>query len=580
MLKSSILSVLSYHISSKNSIRSASATAIIILAVLIPLVLFFIGFFFEDEVAALIIYLFPPTFDQGYSFYTDAVRLGRTEILWIGFFLVMAAILVFYPSQASLNKFVSLKVKSKASYYMMLITSIFFFVTVFTAFETLEQFPNSSDEYAYLFQAEMFSRGKLWEPSHDLPDFFTYNNIPQHEGIQVSRFPPGWPLVLSVAFEAGIPAVWINPVLGVITLLVFYFFARKSYGELVAVWSLLALALTGMYIFNSASFFSHVSCLLVTLLFIWNVYLYVEKKQVIYGLLAGFFLGFEITIRYYTALLIFLPFFLCLFVQYRFRIIYLFLLMGLGSLPCVAYVLWYDYAITGNALLPVTVWAYPEERLGFVRGHTVMRGFEHLLRRALMFLYWCSPGLFILYLVFLWRKIKSPVERFARPEDYAFIALTIGYFFYYEIGGNQYGPRFLFEAVPFLVLFVVSKVLQNREKWAIALLLASIVFAIVKFPFISLRENMIVEQRQDVYRLVRQAHIRNAVVFISSSTSPIRPMPVQDLTRNDSRFQGDVIYAEEMPRINEKLMEYYPDRSFYKYVRQINRPHGELIRIR
>ncbi len=57
-------------------------------------------------------------------------------------------------------------------------------------------------------------------------------------------------------------------------------------------------------------------------------------------------------------------------------------------------------------------------------------------------------------------------------------------------------------------------------------------------------------------------------------------MPVQDLTRNDSRFQGDVIYAEEMPRINEKLMEYYPDRSFYKYVRQINRPHGELIRIR
>ena len=62
--------------------------------------------------------------------------------------------------------------------------------------------------------------------------------------------------------------------------------------------------------------------------------------------------------------------------------------MGIGSLPCLFYLLWYNYSITGNALLPVTMWAYPAEQLGFVKGHSVFKGLEHLARRALMFIYW------------------------------------------------------------------------------------------------------------------------------------------------------------------------------------------------
>ena len=100
---------------------------------------------------------------------------------------------------------------------MMLIGSAFLFMTIFIARDTLEQFPNSSDEYAYLVQAEMFSRGKLWEGAHDLPDFFYYNNIAQHEGILISRFPPGWPLFLSIAFEIDMPSSLVNPILGVKT---------------------------------------------------------------------------------------------------------------------------------------------------------------------------------------------------------------------------------------------------------------------------------------------------------------------------------------------------------------------------
>jgi hypothetical protein len=57
-------------------------------------------------------------------------------------------------------------------------------------------------------------------------------------------------------------------------------------------------------------------------------------------------------------------------------------------------------------------------------------------------------------------------------------------------------------------------------------------------------------------------------------------MPRGDLTRNDPKFMNDVIYVLELPRINDQIMEYYSDRAVYKYVRDLNEPQGELIKIR
>lgn len=524
--------------------------------------------------------LFPASERHGKSFYLDVVYLLRTEILWLGFFSLLALLLFLYPSQSVLDKIMDVHSRQKSLNYMMLIASAFFLLAVWISGTVLEKFPNSSDEYAYLLQAEMFSRGKLWETAHDLPDFFTHINIAQHDGILVSRFPPGWPLVLSAAFEIGMDPSLVNPMLGLLALVVFYFFVERYYDFRVAVWSVLALALSGFYLFNAGSFFSHVACMLMTLLFVFNVYLYNEKRNFVYGLLAGFFLGFVVVIRYYTAVLIFLPFLVYLIMEHRLKIIPLFIWMAIGGLPCLAYLLWYNYSITGNALLPVTVWAYPAEQLGFVKGHSLVQGLEHLVRRTLMFIYWVSPGMLVLYAVYLWQKVSSPSERFFRPEDYAFLMLALGYFFYYQIGGNQYGPRFFFEGYPFLVVFVVKKVFEKREKWARALLLASVVFAVVKLPFIAQREAEIVDQRQDIYDLVEQKKITNAIIFVTSSTSPVRPMPTGDLTRNDPKFMNDVIYVLELPGINDEILDYYADRSAYKYVRDPNDSDGELIRIR
>src|SRR5215203_5485632 len=102
------------------------------------------------------------------------------------------------------------------------------------------------------------------------------------------------------------------------------------------------------------------------------------------------------------------------------------------------------------------------------------------------------------------------------------------------------GRDFFFEAFPFLVLLVVSYVFTRGRKWQVALLVSGLIFAVVKFPFIAMREHRVVEERKDLYEIVEKQKIRNAVVFVSSHTGIIRPMPIGDLTRNDVEYKNEV----------------------------------------
>jgi hypothetical protein len=547
---------------------------------IVPLSIFIAGKMFEEQITALIVPLFPAEEDKGFSFYHDFVRLCLNEWLWLTGFSLMTWIFAVSMPVFRIKNQIEAEWTGRYGLHAFMIIALFFVVTVIVSYDTLEKFPNSSDEYAYLFQAETMSKGQLWEKSPELPEVFHYNHIAIKDGIRVGRFPPGWPVILSAAYLLNIPPWLINPLIGMISLVVFYCFARRFYNESVAFWSLIALALCGYFIFNAASFFSHTSCMLMVIAFVWFMRLYVEQPaRVIYAIAAGLFLGVVVTIRYYTAILVFLPFAIFLVYHLRMKAVRAFILVAIGSLPGIVFLLWYNNAITGNPFIPVTVWGFENEKLGFVRGHTALKGVEHFIRRAFMFFYWSSPGLLILYFVLLWKKVRSRVHRWLYPEDYFFIILFLGHFFYYQIGGNQYGPRFMVEAFPFLVLFAVQGVLRFKSAGMMALLFAGMAFAIIKFPFITTREADIVNQRQDIYDLVEKQKVANAVVLVTAPTSPIRPMPIGDLTRNDVAFKNSVIYAQEVPEWNTQLMNLYKGRTFYRYSRDVDHPKGHLIKV-
>jgi hypothetical protein len=571
-MKSSLLSIHTFQSSLAEKLKSKW----ILTVFLLPVALYVAFLLFEEQIVTFALPFFPNEPDKTVAFYRDLVHLGMREMLWYSGFALLTWMIWRNLSvqRLSLNGWLT-----NCNAWAAGVIAITFITCCVVAYHTLEKFPNSSDEYAYVFQAETMSQGKLWEKAHDLPDFFFFNNIAQKDGVRAGRFPPGWPGVMAIFLSAGIPAYLVNPILGLITLIVFYFFARRFYGPKIGLAALVAMAFTSYFLFTAASFFSHISCTLACLAFIFCLHLWQEKQHAGYALLAGFFIGMVIVTRYFTAVLIFIPFFITLIYHHRLRAFILFFWMGVGSVPCLTFLFWYNYSITGNFLLPVTMWAYQNESLGFVRGHSFMKGVEHSVRWGLMFLYWCSPGLILLYVIYLFRKIKDRADRFLHPEDYAFVFLLGGYFFYYEIGGNQYGPRFLFEAFPFLVLFVIRKLFQFQHRWAIALLFAGAIYAVAKFPFITQREHRVIEDRLDVYRLAEKNKLHHAVVLIASRVSVIRPMPIGDLTRNDVAFRNDVLYAFDIPGRNKELFAYYPQREFYRYVREPNNPRGRLIRI-
>jgi hypothetical protein len=547
------------------------------LLILFPLAIYWLYLSNEQRLVSFIMTLFPIEADKSVGFYRDFLKLVFGELLWIAGFFTLAWIIVAY---------VPLKTRLGDGYFPSkralpyIIIAISFCASLFVGFKTLETFANSSDEYAYLYQAKTMGQGKLAEQSYSPSEFFYFNHIAQKDDVRVGRFPPGWPLLLSIAYVAGISPALINPILGLLTLLLFYRFAKAYYTYQVALWSLVVLALSSFFIFNSASYFSHVSCALFTIGFVYAAYRYLDDQRVVYALLCGFLLGMIGITRYYTAVLLFIPFVFFFFNRFKIKAIFIFFLIGLGALPCLAFLFWYNFQITGNPLIPVTVWAYDDEALGFVKGHTFIKGIEHIIRWTALLMYWSSPAMLILYLAALIKKVKTAAGRTSNPEDYFYLVLMTGYFFYYQIGGNQYGPRFFFEAFPFLVLMVVNFAFQAQRKWPIAILLSGVCFAVIKFPFINIREHRVVSERNDLYNIVDSQRISNAVIFVSSHTSVIRPMPIGDLTRNDLNENHNVIYVQDRGPQNSLVLKRFPGRKFYLYDRNREKIRGQLIRIK
>ena len=339
---------------------------------------------------------------------------------------------------------------------VLLVTS--FFLQVFIADGVLLDFPNSGDEYAYFLQAKMFSSGRLWSDPHPEAPFFRVCHVAQLEGKRVSRYPPGWPLILALGMILRIPTVLLNPLMGTLGLWIFYLLGRRFYGKPTAILSSLAFLFSSFFLFNGGSYFSHSSCLLMILLSIYFLDRYEAQPNRWFAIAAGFAMGYAFITRYYTALLVSIVVGLYLIWKRLWkRIPYLIL----GALPPLLFLFFYNSQVTGNPFHLVTRWMDPAEKLGFVKGHTFLRAMDHILAHHYDFIQWTSPALLFLYAYFLIANISRKEKYGIR---YLFIALVIGHILFYSLGGNRYGPRYYYEGYPFMLLFCCRKYSQSGRE--------------------------------------------------------------------------------------------------------------------
>ena len=259
----------------------------------------------------------------------------------------------------------------------------------------LQRFPNSGDEYAYLYQAATLAEGRLSNPAPPVPDAFAFNYITRRGDRVFSAFPPGWPLALTLAGVLRVPAWLVNPICGVLSLLLVWALASELHGDRIGPLAAAMVASSGFFIFNAASYFSHTFCGLLLLLAACSAAA-AGRRRAVGPLLTGFFIGWAVLARYFTGSLCGIAIGALLVSRTRPHHLRALALVVAGGAPWLLFLLAYNAALSGTpwrlTTLDTTV------SIWFARGFAT-RGLDILATQLLQFLLWTPPALLLAYLL-------------------------------------------------------------------------------------------------------------------------------------------------------------------------------------
>lgn len=433
---------------------------------------------------------------------------------------------------------------------------------IFTATWVLDRFPNSGDEYAYLFQAHTYLAGRLYNDVPPLGQAMGANYLWVGNGKWVGQYPPGWPLVL--ALFGTLHLEWLaNPVVVAATGVLVAWFCHKR-GASDAAWLVGCLFLLSPYsLFNAGSLFSHP---LAALLATATALLLEEARRrdsirvaLIAGLCIGF-LGLTRNVTVAAVLLAFLPFELR-----SLRGWWRLAAAGVGALPSAAALLWYQYRITGDPMKPAYWLAGRTVDHLYFDLPSIEKGIVNNNRAFGELELWVSPLLLLLWLVAFVMLLRA---RKITPADLIFPAGILVFCFYPLHAGMRYGPRYFFDFWPLAMVTIgsVSVVLPSAFKHGFRqALIASICLSIVSWPMLAFIWHKVTLDRQELYNRVEEAHLDHAVVCVDASSGKLLPLPASDAVRNDIRSQAPVLYVRCNLAGPDAIHRAFPTRSVWLF---------------
>ena len=293
-------------------------------------------------------------------------------------------------------------------------------------------------------------------------------------------------------------------------------------------------------------------------------------------MLVGLLIGWAVVARYLTGVICGVPIVLWLIRPGVPRARTL-LLVAIGGLPWVVALAAYNQAMTGNPFkltttaLTVSLW---------FRDGWLLRSADILSTHLLRHLQWTPAVLIPAYLVYL----KTASRELRRgPLDWMLVITVVVLYFYVERGGNQYGPRFHYEAFLFVAIFVAANLFRSeqletaRDRWLFALLMASVLMMPVALAAHVWGEHTVIVERMDPYTRARDAGLRDALVLIGDRVGSRRSIAPADLTRNGIDADGPVLYGQDQADARPcDWARQVPGRRPYLYVWDHANGHGTL----
>ncbi len=392
-------------------------------------------------------------------------------------------------------------------------------------------FPNSGDEYAYLYQAQTIAEGRLWNAPIGPAVVFETNYIVQEPDRVFGSFPAGWPVALAAAIRLGLPPWALNPILGAVTIGLVWRLGTRLYGARAGVSAAALVVVSPFFLFNAASYFSHTFC---GALLLGAACLASREDRLRPG-----------TRRVRSAALV-----------------------ALGGLPWVVLLAWYNTQFSGS---PWRLTTRPLTYSLWFAGNFLLRGADMLATHVLRHLAWTPAVLLAAYAVYL-RGAPRALRR--GPLDWVLVIVAGCLYFYIERGGNQYGPRFHYEAFLFMVVFVAGNLFASdriegrprRDRLIFGLLAASVAVMPAAFAAHAMIEKRVIVERMDPYARVAAAGPKRGVVLIEGRVGTRRSMAGADLTRNGIGQGGPVLYGLHLGEAAScAAAARFPDRPAYVY---------------
>ncbi len=530
-----------------------------------------------------------------FLFTLKPTQSGMRIVLYLTFGSVglMFSLVGIYPLIIWLGKYrigdIVRRIAGRVSFFFYNVKLRYFlgaiFILAFTAsnlgsYFFFEHIPHIQDSLDQVFHGKIFAQGKLTVPSHEYREFFNFTHM-INDGKWYSEYPPAHSFLMMLGIMLGMPWI-INPLMGALSIITFYFIGKEIYDEKTGRIAALLGLFSPFIIFMSSEFMSHGSALFWLALFVLFFARTVKRGRFHNPLISGVALGMALNGRPMTAFAIFVPFavysIILLIRGFRKHVFPLFI-MFITVCVFLGILFLFNYLTTGKPLLfgYEAKWG-PGHNPGFGHSgwgqpHTPSKGLRQNLNNlnALnKYLFeWPIPCLFFVFLLFA-TITKS-------KWDYLFISsfwmLSIVHFFYW-FQDWCFGPRFMYEASTMTILLTARGLLRTPElvnntfglktpprrvkatAAAVVIICTLIGLSFHIRPLVRLYSKNYWSVNASVLKAVKREKITNAVVFVRSYYGSVLPA-------NSPTFDGDVIYARDLGVKNRKMMEYYPDRKHY-----------------
>lgn len=448
----------------------------------------------------------------------------------------------------------------KRKILLLSLLSLFQFVLVH--FVLIQQFPNSGDEQAYLYEAQLFSHGQLYaeDPiydwAHPLHKFVVADAMDDTEGRRFSKYDPGWPALLAPFARPGLEGL-VAPFLGALTVFLLLSYVRKRIGDEFVGTTWWLVTLCSFFFLSVANFGTHTAAMafLFGAFLIYDDTIDREQEHARWRLLTvGLLLGYASLIRYidWIPLLGWIGF--DLLRQRKIKGLVL-VLLGFGLLASLH--LFYNKLLTGNALMPPGVHfarGSSEVHFGFF-----LTGFETTAIRLRRVLYAFPPAILILLCL-----VRS--RRSVRLKTYlTLFALNVIIYFLYAGGVAGPGPRYYFPYFPFLILAVVEVYRLTRAQKVARVGWYAAVACLVVCSFIYADgQTRDIYRRRDLERMVAAIPEKKKIILLESGTYK---MEIDDLVRNPpDLWSAELLYFAYGDGVGiADLLKRFPEHGVYLY---------------